>query len=321
MATTVEAPARQAQPDGKWYILPPAEVAGELHVDAAQGLSTEEGERRRRQYGPNTVAAAATEPRWHAFVRQYRDPMQIVLLVAGIGSIWPVHELGTGVVLIFLTLFNAVLGLNQEGKAAAAVAALQKMMIIKAKVLRGGSLVQVPAEQLVPGDVVSIEAGDVVPADGRLLKAATLEVAESALTGESMPVAKGVETVTQEDAPLGDRTDMVYMNTNVTRGAGELVVTTTGMATEVGHISGLLAQETESASPLTKQLNKLTSQILVISGTALVISIALNLSRGEAFKTVFLAAIAFAIAAIPTGLPAVVTAILSMGTTTLEKAT
>src|SRR5262249_54927401 len=134
------------------------------------------------------------------------------------------------------------------------------------------------------------------------------------------PVAKSAETVTQTDAPLGDRTDMVYMNTNVTRGAGELIVTTTGMATEVGHISGMLAQETESASPLTRQLNKLTGQILVISGTALVISIVLNMSRGHSFKEVFLAAIAFAIAAIPTGLPAVVTAILSMGTQTLAKA-
>jgi Ca2+-transporting ATPase len=172
----------------------------------------------------------------------------------------------------------------------------------------------------VPGDVVLIEAGDVVPADGRLLKAATLEVAESALTGESLPVGKDIETVTQLDAPLGDRTDMVYMNTNVTRGAGEFVVTTTGMATEVGHISGMLAQEGDQDSPLTKQLSKLTSQILVISGSALVISIILNTSRGESFKTVFLAAIAFAIAAIPTGLPAVVTAILSMGTQKLAQA-
>jgi P-type Ca2+ transporter type 2C len=311
----------EPQPEVKhWFALTGEAVAQELGVDEHAGLSAEEAANRLEQYGANKFAAGKVEPRWHAFLRQYRDPMQIVLLVAGIGSIWPLHELGTGLVLLFLTLFNAVLGLNQEGKAAAAVSALQKMMIVKAKVRRGGELVEVPAEQLVPGDVVAIEAGDVVPADGRLLKAATLEVAESALTGESMPVSKGIDTVTQEDAPLGDRTDMVYMNTNVTRGAGEFVVTTIGMATEVGHISGMLAQETESASPLTKQLNKLTGQILVISGTALVISIALNMSRGEAFKTVFLAAIAFAIAAIPTGLPAVVTAILSMGTQTLAKA-
>jgi len=320
MATTVDAPAAGTLPDEPWYALPPEKVAGDLKVDASQGLPPDEADSRLATYGPNKFAAAATEPRWHAFARQYRDPMQIVLLVAGIGSIWPLKELGTGLVLLVLTLFNAVLGLNQEGKAAAAVAALQKMMIIKAKVRRGGELVEVPAEQLVPGDVVSIEAGDVVPADGRLLRAATLEVAESALTGESMPVAKGVATVTEPEAPLGDRTDMVYMNTNVTRGSGDFVVTTTGMATEVGHISHMLSQESESASPLTKQLNKLTGQILVISGTALVISIVLNMSRGDSFKTVFLAAIAFAIAAIPTGLPAVVTAILSMGTQKLAEA-
>jgi P-type Ca2+ transporter type 2C len=320
MATTAAPPPAQTE-DKQWFALEGEAVAAELGVDTGAGLAPAEAATRLEKHGPNAFVAAETEPRWRAFVRQYRDPMQIVLLVAGIGSIWPLHELGTGLVLLFLTLFNAVLGLNQEGKAAAAVAALQKMMIVKAKVRRGGELVEVPAEQLVPGDVVSIEAGDVVPADGRLLKAATLEVDESALTGESMPVSKGVETVTQTDAPLGDRTDMVYMNTNVTRGAGELVVTTTGMATEVGHISGMLSQETESASPLTKQLNKLTSQILVISGTALVISIAINASRpGNTFKEVFLAAIAFAIAAIPTGLPAVVTAILSMGTQTLAKA-
>ena len=320
MATTAAPAPTATAEDKRWYALDGDEVAGALGVDVHAGLTPDDAALRLQQYGPNAFAAAEEEPRWHAFVRQYRDPMQIVLLVAGIGSIWPLHELGTGLVLLVLTFFNAVMGLNQEGKAAAAVAALQKMMIVKAKVRRGGELIEVPAEQIVPGDVVHIEAGDVVPADGRLLQAATLEVDESALTGESLPVAKDVETVTEPDAPLGDRTDMVYMNTNVTRGAGDLVVTTTGMSTEVGHISGLLAQEGEQASPLTKQLNKLTSQILVISGTALVISIALNMSRGHAFKEVFLAAIAFAIAAIPTGLPAVVTAILSMGTQRLAEA-
>ena len=246
-------------------------------------------------------------PRWHAFVRQYRDPMQLVLLAAGIGSLYPLKQLGTGILLILLTLFNAVMGLHQEGKATAAVSALQKMVIITARVRRDGQLAEIPAGQLVPGDIVAIEAGDIVPADGRLLKAATLEVDESALTGESLPVAKGTEPVAGAGTPLGDRTDMVYMNTNVTRGAGDFVVTATGMATEVGQISGMLADEQAVKTPLTRQMDRLTGQILVIAGLALVASMALNLARGETFIAVFNAAVAFAIAAIPVGLPTVVT--------------
>jgi Ca2+-transporting ATPase len=303
-----------------WHSLGVDEVCAKLTVDPQTGVDGAEAERRRAQFGPNKFAEAAVEPRWRAFVRQYRDPMQIVLLVAGIGSLYPLKELGTGLVLLFLTLFNAVLGLRQEGKAAEAVAALQKMMIVKARVRREGELVQVPAEQLVPGDVVSIEAGDVVPADGRLLSAATLEVAEAALTGESLPVSKGTASVESIDTPLGDRTDMVYMNTNVTRGAGTFVVTSTGMATEVGHISHMLQSADEADTPLTIQLKKLTSQILFIAGAAVALSVILNLSRGESFDTVFTAAIAFAISAIPTGLPAVVTTILSYGTQQLAKA-
>ena len=275
---------------------------------------------RAQRFGPNKFVAARPEPRWHAFARQYADPMQIVLLVAGIGSLYPLKQLGTGVLLIFLTLFNAVLGLQQEGKAAEAVAALQKMMILKARVRRDGQLTELPAEQLVPGDVVLIEAGDVIPADGRLLQAATLEVSESALTGESLPVVKGTAAVAGADAPLGDRSSMVYMNTNVTRGAGELVVTATGMSTEVGHISDMLKAEKAAKTPLTRQLDRLTQQILWIAGIALLTSMALNLARGYDFTKVFNAAVAFAIAAIPTGLPAVVTTILAYGTKTLAAA-
>src|SRR4051794_15850710 len=302
-----------------WHTRTGDDVAEALHVDAHHGLSENEAAERMLQHGPNKFAEVSKEPRWRAFVRQYKDLMQIVLLGAGIGSL-ALGELGTGLVILALTLLNAVLGLQQEGKAAAAVAALQEMMIIKARVLRDGKLVQIPAEQLVPGDVVAIEAGDVVPADGRLLSAATLEVAEAALTGESLPVSKGVAVVSGDDTPLGDRTDMVFMNTNVTRGAGEFIVTSTGMATEVGHISHMLQGEGETETPLTRQLAKLTKQILWIAGAALVISMAINLSRGDSFNTVFTAAVAFAIAAIPTGLPAVVTAILSFGTQQLAKA-
>ena len=234
-----------------WHVLTGEGVAQEFEVEPARGLTGAEAEERLAKYGPNRFAEAEVEPRWHAFVRQYEDPMQVVLLVAGAISIYPVKQLGTGLVILALTVLNAVLGLSQEGKAAAAVAALAKMMIVKARVRRDGVLTQLPAEQLVPGDIVAIEAGDVVPADGRLLAAATLEVAEAALTGESLPVGKSLDPVEAVDAPLGDRTDMVYMNTNVTRGTGEFVVTATGMATEVGHISGMLQTQEESKSPLT----------------------------------------------------------------------
>ncbi len=310
----------QTSEPSPWYALAADKVTAEFGVDPAQGLSGAETTARLQQYGPNKFAEAKAEPRWKAFVRQYQDAMQIVLLVVGIGSLWPLKEYGTGIVVLLLTVFNAILGLRQEGKAAEAVAALQKMMFIKARVRRDGVLVELAAEELVPGDVVAIEAGDIVPADGRLLEAATLEVAESALTGESLPVAKSVDSLESAETPLGDRTDMVYMNTNVTRGSGLFVVTATGMATEVGHISHMLQHQEETVTPLTKQLQKLTMQILFISGGAVVASIIINSSRGYAFKTVFTAALAFAIAAIPTGLPAVVTTILSMGTQLLAKA-
>src|SRR5215813_7356380 len=303
-----------------WHTLGADQVLHSEEVDGQRGLSSAEAAARAQRFGPNEFAAGQAESRWHAFLRQYADPMQVVLLAAGIGSLYPLKQLGTGLLLILLTLYNAVMGLHQEGKAAAAVAALQKLMIIKAKVRRDGQLAEIPAGQLVPGDIVAIEGGDIVPADGRLLKAAALEVDESALTGESLPVAKGTEPVAGAATPLGDRTDMVYMNTNVTRGAGEFVVTATGMATEVGHISGLLQGEQAVKTPLARQMDRLTGQILVIAGIALVASMALNLARGETFIAVFNAAVAFAIAAIPVGLPTVVTTILAWGTQQLAKA-
>ena len=246
-------------------------------------------------------------PRWHAFVRQYRDPMQLVLLAAGIGSLYPLKQLGTGILLILLTLFNAVEGLHQEGKATAAVSALQKMVIITARVRRDGQLAEIPAGQLVPGDIVAIEAGDIVPADGRLLTGGHAGGRRVRADGGEPACRQGHRARGGAGTPLGDRSDMVYMNTNVTRGAGEFVVTATGMATEVGRISGMLADEQAVKTPLTRQMDRLTGQILVIAGLALVASMALNLARGETFIAVFNAAVAFAIAAIPVGLPTVVT--------------
>ena len=317
---TAEAPATGAQAgEPRWHALSIEEALSAQGVQQERGLTAAEVATRRQRYGPNKFAEAPREPRWQAFLRQYRDPMQIVLLGAGIICLFLPGQFATGVVLILLTLLNAAMGLNQEGKAEASVSALQKMMVVKAKVVRDGSVTEVPMEDLVPGDIVNIEAGDLVPADGRILRGATLEIDESALTGESVPVPKGTDPVAA-DAALGDRVDMAYMNTQVTRGAGTVVVSGTGMATEVGHISGLLQAAVVEETPLTQQLNRLTTQILVIAGLALVASILIGLSRDVPLQTLFLTAVAFSVSAIPTGLPAVVTAILSMGTQTLAGA-
>ncbi len=301
-----------------WHALTPGAALEAQGVDQGTGLSAAEVVTRTQRFGPNAFAPAARESRWHVFLRQYEDPMQIVLLIAGIICLFLPGQIPTGILLILLTLLNAWMGMNQEGKAEDSVAALQKMMVVKARVTRDGQLIETSMDALVPGDIVNVEAGDLVPADARILRAATLEIDESALTGESAPVPKQVEAVAA-DAALGDRVDMAFMNTQVTRGSATLLVTTTGMGTEVGHISGMLQSTVVEETPLTHQLNRLTNQILVIAGVALLLSVLIGLYRGLAFQELFLTAVAFAVSAIPTGLPAVTTTILAAGTSTLAR--
>ncbi len=316
-ATDKDHPATGAQP--VWHALSPDEALAAQGVTVDAGLSSADADARRAKVGPNTFAQAKKASTWQRFSRQYADPMQIVLLIAGIVCLFLPGQLATGVFLILLTLFNAWMAMNQEGKAEASASALEGMMVVKAKVRRNGDLVEIPMDQLVPGDIVNIEAGDLVPADARILTAATLEIDESALTGESVPTPKQVQAVAA-DAALGDRIDLAFMNTQVTRGAGTILVVTTGMATEVGHISGMLQATTVEKTPLTKQLDTLTNQILIIAGIALVVSTALGLARGLELQVLFLSAVAFAVAAIPTALPAVTTAILSKGSQMLADA-
>jgi len=302
-----------------WYALSPDAALAAQGVTVEGGLTPAEADARRAKVGPNAFNQAKKTSRLQAFIGQYADPMQIVLLVAGIICLPLEGQFFTGVMLLLLTVFNAGMAMNQEGKAAASASALSNMMVVKVKARRGGDLVEIPMDQLVPGDIVNIEAGDLVPADARILTAATLEIDESALTGESVPTPKQVDAVAA-DAALGDRVDMAFMNCQVTRGAGTILVVTTGMATEVGHISGMLDATEIDKTPLTKQLDALTNQILVIAGIALVISTVLGLSRGLALDVLFLSAVAFAVAAIPTALPAVTTAILSKGSQMLADA-
>src|SRR5215210_2857562 len=309
------APGYEVSVSEAWHNLTAVQACARLDVDGRAGLDGAEVERRRAKFGPNKLAEAEKEPGWHAFLRQYRDLMQLVLVGAALVSMVALQEFSTGIAIFGLTVLNAILGLNQEGKAAESVAALQKMLIIKAHAHRAGEAIDIPAEELVPGDVVSFEAGDKIPADGRLLVAATLEIEEAALTGESTPVSKSVEAVAGDDVPLGDRVDMAYMNSTVTRGRGEMVVTATGMDTEVGHISGMLSSVQQEKTPLTRQLDQLTVIITIMAALAAVILI--GLLRGDDFDELFLVGISLAVAAIPTGLPAVVTTMLSLGTQAL----
>jgi len=289
-------------------------VTHQVEVDPDQGLSAGEAAERLRTHGPNKLAAGKKESGFHAFLRQYQDFMQIILLGAAVVNAIVTDDPGTTVLLAGLTVFNAVIGLRQESKAEESVEALSKMMKTIARVRRDGQAIEIDAEELVPGDIVLVEAGNRVPADGRILVAATLEIEEAALTGESLPVAKQTEPVAGEDVPLGDRICIAYMNTSVTRGRGEYVVTETGMETEIGHIANMLANTESEKTPLQKQLDGLSKIIASIAGIALVLVVVLGLLRDESFETLFITGVTLAVAAIPTGLPAVVTALLSIGT-------
>ncbi|MCU0509344.1 MAG: cation-translocating P-type ATPase [Anaerolineae bacterium] len=300
-----------------WYTMPAEAVGQQLKVDPAKGLSSAEAAQRLQQYGPNQLAGKKKEPGWLSFLRQYKDFMQIILIGAAVINLIFTQDLRTSVMLVLLTVFNAVMSLRQESKAEASLAALEKMMKNIARVRRDGQAVEIEAEQIVPGDIVLMEAGNRVPADGRLFVTATLEIEEAALTGESVASPKDTETIEKADAPLGDRHCMAYMNTAVTRGRGEMIVTTTGMGTEMGKIADLLNKTEADKTPLQKQLDRLTIIIAGLAGIAFLGMLALGLARGQSFDAIFVAGIALAISAIPTGLPAVVTTLYSMGTQVL----
>ncbi len=312
-----EAPPARPDPPRRpdqWHSATVVEVANGFGVSVERGLSATEVADRLRDHGPNRLSGGRRESPVAAFLRQYRDFMQLVLLAAAVINLIVTADVATSLVLAGLTVFNAVIGLRQEAKAEESVRALAQMLKTIARVRRDGRAVEVDAEQLVPGDVVLVEAGNRVPADGRVAVAATLEIEEAALTGESLPVAKHADPVPGDDTPLGDRTCMAFMNTSVTRGRGELIVTATGMQTEVGHIAHLLAATENTKTPLQQQLDGLSKIIASIAGAALVLVVLIGLARGDSFDTLFITGVALAVAAIPTGLPAVVTALLSIGT-------
>jgi len=316
MSTTAQ-PAT-ATPEDEWYALDPAKTADRLGVDLHSGLSAAEAAARLAQNGPNALPAEKPRSPLLRFLDQYTSYMQLILVGAAIVSL-AIQEWSTAVLLLIITLLNAVVGLRQEGKAESAMNALKSMMKETARIRRDGAAVEVPAEELVVGDVILLTAGDQVPADGRIVEASSLQIDESALTGESTPAAKDPAAPTGDDLGPGDQSDMAFMHTPVTHGSGTVIVTATGGATEVGRIAQMLSSTRREETPLTKQMNTLTLWIIGAAGITMVVMFALGLHRGEAWDTLFVAAVALAVSAIPEALPTVVQVVLSLGSVELAK--
>jgi len=302
----------------RWYARSPNEVTTALGVDPATGLSSERAAELLRANGPNALPEEKPTPGWRRFLDEYRSYMQLILVGAAVVSLL-IKQWSTAVLLLLLTLLNAVVGLRQEGKAESAMNALKSMMKATARVRRDGIEAQIPAEQLVVGDVVLIAAGDQVPADGRIVAASALQLDESALTGESTPAAKDATTLSGDQLGPGDQTNMAFMNTPVTHGSATVIVTGTGAGTELGRISGMLSATAKEQSPLTRELDRLTLWIAAAAGLTMVVMFVLGRARGQAWDALFISAVSLAIAAIPEALPTVTQAILSLGSLNLAK--
>ncbi|QEO14825.1 cation-translocating P-type ATPase [Agromyces intestinalis] len=305
------------------------EVARALAVDPATGLTTAEVARRLAEHGPNELRSTRTNPLWRRILAQFTDPLIILLLVAVVISVvawivegahgWPIDAVVIGAIIIL----NAVLGLVQEARAEQAVAALSVMTRAQSTVLRDGELHTVASAELVPGDILVLGEGDQVGADGRLLRASALRIAEASLTGESEAVEKSAATLTAQ-VPLGDRLDMVYKGTAVARGTGRAVVTETGMTTEMGAIATMLDETREEPTPLQQEVSRI-GRVLgrVVIVIALVVMLALALIEGinspSDFVTILLLGVSLAVAAVPEGLPAILSVVLALGVQRMAK--
>ncbi len=296
-----------------------SDVVVAMRSDAAAGLSAAEATARLSTYGPNQITGAKPPSVWAMAAQQLRDPMNIMLIGVVIVS-FLIGEISTGVIVGLLIALNVVLGTRQELKAKASVDALSKMQVPQAKVLRDGGLVSVPAVDLVPGDIVQLESGDIVPADGRIVHSATLETQEAALTGESAPVPKDANALPSGDVGLGDRSNMLFQNTSVTRGTASMVVTATGMQTQMGQIATMLESVTRTRSPLQKELDSLTKVLGIVAWGAVAFIVIVGAVRGMPTDQLLLLGVSMAISAIPTGLPAFVSGLLSLGAKQLADA-
>ena len=305
--------------DVAWYSLSAEDATRRLSVVPTQGLSPAQTARLLAEHGPNELPKEPPPSRRAVARGQLLNPMNIMLMIVGAASI-AIGQVPTAIVVLALVTFNVVMGTNQEMKARASVDALAKLQVPKARVRRSGEVLEIDSTTLVPGDIVLIEAGDVVPADGRIISSATLEVQEAALTGESAPVAKDRGVLPGGEVGIGDRTDMVFQNTQVTRGSAMFVVTATGQATQMGRIAGMVSATRRSRSPLQRELDGMTKVFGTIAWLAVAVIAIVGIVRGQDITTLVLLCVSTAIASIPVGLPTFVQTMLSSGAQRLAAA-
>ncbi|MFN8051019.1 MAG: cation-transporting P-type ATPase [Acidimicrobiales bacterium] len=303
-------PTREGDP--VWWTATGDDVVARLGTDAATGLTSSEVGLRRAEFGANRLAAPPPTPLWRRFVDQFRS-LLVGLLALGALAAAAVGDVKDSIVIASVLVINAILGVVQEARAERSLDALRAMLSATARVRRDGRTEDVDAADLVPGDVVLLEAGDRVPADARVIVSIDAEADESSLTGESLAVEKSADAIADADAALGDRAGMVWMNTTVTRGRVEAVVTSTGMSTEMGRIADLLNTTIDTETPLARQLDGLGKRLALVAGAAMVTYLLVGLARGDALSDIIGSAIGLAVAAVPEGLPAVVTVTLALG--------
>ena len=305
----------------QWFTKPTGEVLKELDTNRERGLSSKQAEERLSKYGPNALEGAKKESLAMRFLGQLKDPMIIVLLAAAVLSL--ISSGGAdwieSVIILGIVIINAIISISQEDNANKALEALQKMSAPLAKVLRNSEVIRLETDKLVPGDIIVLEAGDLVPADARILECANLKADESAMTGESVPVSKLAIDSLPEETALGDRKNMVISSTVITNGRATCVVTATGMDTEVGQIARMLTDAEDTTTPLQRKMGEISKTLSFICLAVCAVMFGVGLIHGKGLLEMFMTAVSLAVAAIPEGLPAIVTIVLALGVQRMVK--
>ena len=295
-----------------WHTQDAQEVLKDRKSDAEKGLSSGEARLRLHSHGPNELEEHRVRPPWKMLLDQFTETMVVILIVAAIISAILGKQTETIAIFAIVVLF-AILGFVQEYRAEAAMEALKKIAVPMVQVLRDGTVGEIPSIELVPGDIILVQAGNIIPADARIVKSSNLKVQEATLTGEAVPVSKKDQVLSDQELPLGDRVNMLYMGTTVTYGRGVAVVVGTGMHTELGKIAGMIQESERKRTPLQEKLNELGKTLAIAGGIAAFVIFLVGVLRGETLAEMFLVAISVAVAVVPEGLPAVVTITLALG--------